>query len=209
MDDAVLASLFKAIGEQLRARVARIDASLAAVKKAVEAESVTIDVAMTSSITGFDNATLAQDWHRALTALSLDSTDAQARVYTLFETLCLSILAARGVTPPANQVLRYVLKACLDELLRGEPEQAKEAARQILNAINSIGTGIGALRNSFSTAHGTLPDTMPLDPAYAMLAKNAVATAAIFLLSRHQANPPVGPVDASSTPSDGRAASTP
>ncbi|HDR9056980.1 TPA: abortive infection family protein [Burkholderia vietnamiensis] len=193
--DDVLASLFSEIGAELGKREVQVDGALAAVQKVIEAEAATIDAAMTATIGAFGNATLATDWHRALTALPLDSADAQARVYTLFETLCLAILAARGVPPPINPVLRNVVRACLDELLRGEPEEAKDAARQILNAINSIGTGIGALRNSFSTAHGSSPDAVPLDPAYAMLAKNAVATAAIFLLSRHQANPPTSGAD--------------
>ncbi|MBR8282535.1 abortive infection family protein [Burkholderia vietnamiensis] len=203
MADIVLASLFSEIGAELGKREEQIDGSLAAVQKVIEAEAATIDAAMSASIGAFGNATLAADWHRSLTSLSLDTADAQARVYTLFETLCLAILDARGVAPLNNRVLRYALPACITELTSGEPELARDGTRQILSAVNGIGTGIGTLRNSFSTAHGTSPGAVLLNPAYAMLAKNAVATAAIFLLSRHQANPPAPRSDdASASSSD-------
>jgi hypothetical protein len=203
MDEAVLASLFRRIGEQLGGREARIDVSLAAVKKVIEAESATIDAAMTASVNGFGNEALVEHWHRALTELPLDSADGLARMYSLFETLCSAILHERRVPPLKDSSLRHVLEACRDELLRTEPELAREGARQILSAVQGVGTGIGTLRNRFSSAHGTLPGTVTLDPAYAMLAKNAVATAAIFLLSRHQASPAAAYIEcATSVPSD-------
>lgn len=124
-------------------------------------------------------------------------------MYSLFETLCSATLHERGVPPPRDSSLRYVLDSCRNELLRAEPESARVGARQILNAVQGVGTGIGTLRNRFSSAHGTAPGAVPLDPAYAMLAKNTVATAAIFLLSRHQANPPAAPLeDGTSVPRD-------
>ncbi|AOJ64633.1 hypothetical protein WJ32_18850 (plasmid) [Burkholderia ubonensis] len=191
MDDAVLQSLINRIKEALVARAARIDASLAAVQKVLEAESSTLDAAMTASVDGFGSATLAEHWHDVLAKLPLDTPDTLAATYSMFETLCSAILHERQVTPKSrDRSLQFVLRECVDELAGADPAAAKQAGYEILKTFQGLSSGLGALRNRFSSAHGTLPGTVPLDPAYAMLAKNAVATAAIFLLSRHQANPP-------------------
>lgn len=58
----------------------------------------------------------------------------------------------------------------------------------ILNegGVQSICNAVGSLRTHFGTAHGASSHLPPLDPEFGVLAKNACATAAIFLLSRHK-----------------------
>lgn len=191
MDDAVLASLFKAIGEQLRARVARIDASLAAVKKVVEAESAALDAEMSAALAAAGDENLARLWQEAVAATHIDTADALTRCSRFLEAVCAKILRERGLALPKDKSMQPLVKACLDTLTWPDAKEAEGDVRQLLGGIQSICNGIGALRTHFGTAHGASSHLPPLDRGYAVFVKQATVAAATFLLDRHQASPPI------------------
>lgn len=57
--------------------------------------------------------------------------------------------------------------------------------KKITEGLESITLGISSLRTHFGAAYGASSDQGPLDASYAKLSKNACASVAIFLLSRH------------------------
>ncbi|RQY09917.1 hypothetical protein DF117_34910 [Burkholderia stagnalis] len=200
MDEAVLNSLFTRLGEQLAAREIRIDASLAVVKKVIEAESAVIDSEMSATLTAAGDENLGRLWQDAVHATHNDTADALTRCSRFLEAVCAKILRERGVALPDEKSMGPLVKACQKSLDWPDSRELKSDVEQLLGGIRSICGGIGALRTHFGTAHGASSHLPPLDRAYAVFVKQATVAAAHFLLNRHQASSPAPRADDSSAP---------
>jgi hypothetical protein len=183
---ATLNSLFARIGAVLNQREGQVDQSLEALDKILAAESAEIEAQMAASLTELDNDTLNQNWAAVLDATHLETADGLTRSSRMLETVCTAILNERGVALPADKSLSPLLKACIKCLEWPLAKEAHDDVKQLTGGVQSICNGVGALRTHFGTAHGASSHLPPLDPEFGILAKNACATAAIFLLSRHK-----------------------
>ncbi|MBY4870745.1 abortive infection family protein [Burkholderia anthina] len=196
MNAAVLASLFKEIGEQLGKREAQLDGSLAAVQQVVEAESAVLDAEMTDGLTATGDPNLTRLWQDAMAATHHDTADALTRCSRFLEAVCAKILRERGGEMPDDKSMGPLVKACQKSLDWPDARELKGDVEQLLGGIRSICGGIGALRTHFGTAHGASSHLPPLDRGYAVFVKQATVAAAHFLLNRHQASPvPACPSD--------------
>jgi hypothetical protein len=179
-------SLFASISAVLHERETQVDQSLGALDKLLAAESAEIEAQMASSMIELDNDKLKQSWNAVVDATHLETADGLTRSSSLLEALCTVILNERGVALPADKSLAPLLKACIKSLEWPGTKQALEDVKQLTAGVQSIGNAVGALRTHFGTAHGMSSDQLPLDSEFGILAKNACATVAIFLLSRHK-----------------------
>ena len=181
-----MASLFASIGTVLHERETQVDESLGALDKLLAAESAEIDTQMTDSLTKLNNDTLKQNWAEVLDATHLETADGLTRSSRMLEAVCTAILNERGVELPADKSLQPLLKACIKCLAWPKTKEALDDFNQLKGGVQSICNAVGSLRTHFGTAHGASSHLPPLDPEFGVLAKNACATAAIFLLSRHK-----------------------
>ncbi|MGF6985215.1 hypothetical protein QFZ99_004692 [Paraburkholderia atlantica] len=179
-------SLFASISTVLHEREAQVDQSLGALDKLLAAESAEIEAQMTGSLKGLNNDTLKQNWAAVLEATHLETADGLTRSSRMLESVCTAILNDRGVELPSDKSLSPLLKACIKSLSWPEAKEALEDFNQLKGGLQSICNAVGSLRTHFGTAHGASSHLPPLDPEFGILAKNACATAAIFLLSRHK-----------------------
>ncbi|WP_116138084.1 abortive infection family protein [Trinickia diaoshuihuensis] len=179
-------SLFANISTLLNEREARVDQSLAALDKILAAESAGIEAQMAASLAEFNNDTLNHNWAAVLDATHLETADALTRSSRMLEAVCTAILNGQSVALPADKSLSPLLKACMKCLQWPAAKEAQEDVKQLTSGVQSICNAVGTLRTHFGTAHGASSHLPPLDPEFGILAKNACATAAIFLLSRHK-----------------------
>lgn len=201
LEESVLGSLLQHIDTNLTQHEARLDSSLSAFESALAIESQDLDATTAESVAALGNDHVIGQWRQALASLTLDPDEGLTRVYSFLETLCSAILHERRVPQERrDRSLQQVMKELVEDLGRAEPAKATGAAFELLKNMQGVSKNIGELRDRFSTAHGTLPGAVPLDPAYATLAKNAAATVAIFLLNRHRANPPALPASSETAP---------
>lgn len=179
-------SLFASIGAELNQREGHVDQSLGALDKLLAAESAEIEEQMAVSLTELNNDTLNQNWAAVLDATHLETADGLTRSSRMLEAVCTAILNERGVQLPADKSLQPLLKACIKNLKWPAAKEALDDLNQLKGGVQSICNAVGSLRTHFGTAHGASSHLPPLDPEFGVLAKNACATVAIFLLSRHK-----------------------
>ncbi|WP_257250345.1 abortive infection family protein [Burkholderia cepacia] len=181
-----LQSLFANLGAELNKREGQVDQSLAAVSSILAVESAELAAQMTATLAGIDNEVLTKNWIDVLNATHLETADGLTRSSRMLEAVCAWILIERKIDLPDKKTMSTLLKACLDVLDWPTEEDAKADVKQLMGGVQSIANAVGTLRTHFGTAHGTSSHLPPLDPAFAILAKNACATAAIFLIDRHK-----------------------
>ncbi|RDU95259.1 abortive infection family protein [Trinickia dinghuensis] len=178
-------SLFASLGAVLNQREKQVDQSLGALDKLLAAESVEIEAQMAASLSNMKNEALNQNWAALLDAAHLETADALTRSSRMLEAVCAAILNDRDVELPADKSLTPLLKACINTLEWPAAKDALNDVNQLKGGVQSICNAIGSLRTHFGTAHGASSHLPPLDSEFGLLAKNACATMAIFLLSRH------------------------
>ena len=194
LNEETLESLLGNIAARLCEREARLDRSLSALHAITEAESAKLDGQMAASLNQAGDATLKRLWSETLDATHLDPADGLARSSRFLESVCATILGARGAALPKDKSIAPLLDACV-ACLDWPDKVALADAKQVFAGVKSLAGGIGTLRTHFSTAHGATPHLPPLDAEWATLAKNATAAVAIFLLSRHTAGTELPPSD--------------
>jgi hypothetical protein len=183
---ATVDSMFASIGTELNQREGQVDQSLRVLEKLLAAESAEIETQMAVSLMELNNDTLNQNWAAVLDATHLETADGLTRSSRMLEAVCTAILNERGVDLPADKSLSHLLKACIKSLDWPEAKEALDDVNQLKGGVQSICNAVGSLRTHFGTAHGASSHLPPLDPEFGILAKNACATAAIFLLSRQK-----------------------
>ncbi|WP_168795963.1 abortive infection family protein [Paraburkholderia aromaticivorans] len=196
LDEAPLESLLGNIAARLCEREGRLDGSLSALQTILAAESAKLDGQMVDRLDKTGDDTLQRLFDEAVDVAHLDTADGLTRSSRFLEAVCATILRERGLPLPDNQSLGPLVNACIDGLELSAEKKALDDVRQFIGGVKSLCNGVGSLRTHFGTAHGASSHLPPLDASWAMLAKNAAAAVAIFLLSRHRDGTDATPRDA-------------
>lgn len=114
------------------------------------------------------------------------------------ETVCKTILGARGVAYAADDKMPRLVKQ-VAALLDLVPDQivsqssAKETIKRLLSNLSSVSDGVAELRNLHGTGHGKDAKAAGLELRHARLAVGAATTLAVFLWESHSAGQPKKP----------------
>jgi hypothetical protein len=196
LDEETLESLLGNIAARLCERERRLNGSLSALQTILASESAKIDGQMVERLEKTGNDTLKRLFDEAVDVAHLDTADGLTRSSRFLEAVCADILRAREAELPRDKSLGPLVNACIDCLQLSTEKEALDDVRQFIGGVKSLCNGVGSLRTHFGTAHGASSHLPPLDASWAMLAKNAAAAVAIFLLSRHMDGTDATPGDA-------------
>ncbi|MEP0990758.1 abortive infection family protein [Tateyamaria sp.] len=131
--------------------------------------------------------TLEREFKRAFENVDTDPEAAVTASCSMLESVCRSVLKARGISPPKSLDIKSLYKAVREPLglspAKHIPDDEIEAdVRAILSALSNATQGIGALRTHAGTAHGRERGFRRLDPRIARLSVNTSTSLALFLM---------------------------
>ncbi|MBG1230902.1 abortive infection family protein [Aestuariivirga litoralis] len=131
--------------------------------------------------------TVENEIARALVNLTSDPEDAVTAACSLLEAVFRSILIELDLTLPPKKDIDGLWKAVQQPLqlspgLSGLPTVIEQDMRQVLGGLNTVVSGIGALRTHAGDAHGREKGYQRIEPAIARFAVNAAGTAALFII---------------------------
>lgn len=146
--------------------------------------------AIRATFVGTDPSYVAQQITRMEAAVVNDPALAIGTAKELVETVCKTILEARGVAFSRSAELPELVKTTaktLDLTPDDVPDEAKAAdiIKRLLNNLGSITQSVAELRNQHGTGHGKKAGTKSLGPRHAKLAVGAAATLAVFFVETH------------------------
>lgn len=131
--------------------------------------------------------TLEHEFRRAFENIERDPEAAVTAACAMLESVCRSILVARGVERPKSLDIKTLYK-CVREPLGLSPDkdvarsEVEADVRSILSAIANLVQGIGALRTHAGSAHGRERGFRRIDPRIARLSVNSASAIALFLV---------------------------
>jgi hypothetical protein len=131
--------------------------------------------------------TLEQEFKRAFDNIEKDPEAAVTAACAMLESVCRSILIARGMPQPKSLDVKTLYKAVREPLGlspdKDLPEtEAESDVRTILSAITNLVQGVGALRTHAGTAHGRERGFRRIDPRIARLSVSSASAVALFLV---------------------------
>lgn len=150
--------------------------------------------AVRAILAGTDPSYVAQQITRMEAAVVNDPALAIGTAKELIETVCKTILEARGVacskTPELPELVKTTAKA-LELTPHDVPDKAKAAdiIKRLLSNLGSITQGVAELRNQHGTGHGKKAGTKSLGSRHAKLAVEAASTLAVFFIETHDEMP--------------------
>lgn len=138
-----------------------------------------------------DAAYISQQITRMESAVNTDADLAIGTAKELVESVCKTILEARGVPVGAREDLPRLVKTAARELglMPESIEDGAKAAttiRRLLSNLATISDGLAQLRNTYGTGHGRRASSKGLQPRHARLAAGAASTLATFLWETHE-----------------------
>lgn len=124
---------------------------------------------------------------RALENLEKDPEAAITAASSMIESVCRSILLARGLDLPKQLDIKSLYKEVRETLglspgKLGLGAEIEADVRTVLGALGNAVQGIGALRTHAGTAHGRERGFRRVDPRIARLAVNSAFALALFLV---------------------------
>lgn len=145
-------------------------------------------------LAGTDPSYIAQQITRMEAAVVNDPALAIGTAKELIETVCKTILEARGIAFSKTAELPELVKATAKtlELTPDDvPDKAKAAdiIKRLLSNLGSITQGVAELRNQHGTGHGKKAGTKGLGSRHAKLAVGAASTIAVFFIETHDEMP--------------------
>ena len=131
--------------------------------------------------------TVEREFHRASENLNKDPEAAVTAACSMVESVCRSILVARGIPLPRTMDIKSLYKEVREPLglspSKDLPNSEIEAdVRAILSALASAINGIGASRSHAGSAHGRERGFRRIDQRIARLAVNTASAMALFLV---------------------------
>lgn len=141
------------------------------------------DAAVHDTLKAFDEANVHAAWAKALERRETDPEGAITAARTLLEAVCKHILDDALVAYDDNLELPPLYKLTAKQLKLAPDQHTEEIFKQILGGCATVVSGLGALRNKVSDAHGR--GRRPVKPAvrHAELAVNLAGAIAMFLVS--------------------------
>tara|TARA_R110002051_G_scaffold1008_1_gene4918 strand:+ start:50308 stop:51204 length:897 start_codon:yes stop_codon:yes gene_type:complete len=131
--------------------------------------------------------TVDLDLRRALENTEKDPEAAITAASSLVESLCRSIILARGADLPKDMDISSLYKVVRDLLDLNPKKELKTSEiegdiRSVLSGLGTVLLGIGALRTHAGTAHGRQKGFTRVDPRIARLAVNSASSLSLFLI---------------------------
>ena len=132
-----------------------------------------------------DWKSVQDSWRQALDKIHTDPEGAITATRTLLESTCKHICDERGVSYENNWDLSRLYKATAGAMEIAPDQHSEQVIKQILSGVTTVVTGLGALRNSLSDAHGRGKSSVRPAPRHAKLAVNAGFAITGFLIDTH------------------------
>ncbi len=148
------------------------------------------DVAAERLATLTDWKSVQDTWRQALDKIHSDPEGAITATRTLLESTCKHICDERNVSYENSWDLSRLYKAAAAAMNIAPDQHSEQVFKQILSGVTTVVTGLGALRNSLSDAHGRGKSAVRPAPRHAKLAVNAGFAIAGFLIDTHIERPP-------------------
>jgi hypothetical protein len=166
-----------------------LEATLSATAAGVKTLSATANLPLRNLDTGLVDVAkklnfgdVIQQWQEAQSALGVDPPDAAARACRLLETLCKHILHVKERPMPRDESIQPLYKIASQSLSLSPEQQSSQDLKAMGSGMTTLVQSIGALRTHTSTAHGTVPNSMPITFPQARLGVNAAGVLATFLM---------------------------
>lgn len=147
------------------------------------------DVAAERLATLTDWKAVQDSWRHALDKIHSDPEGAITATRTMLESTCKHICDERDVTYENSWDLSRLYKAAAGSMNLAPDQHSEQVFKQILSGVATVVTGLGAMRNSLSDAHGRGKSAARPAPRHAKLAVNAGFAIAGFLIDTHVERP--------------------
>jgi hypothetical protein len=161
-----------------------ITEEFAPVLEMLELEVITPgDEAVSAALSTVDSEHVRAAWEKAMERRSVDPEGAITSARTLLECVCKFVLDKNGVAYDDKVDLPVLNGRTADSLKIAPSQQTEQIMKQVLGGCQNIVTGLGALRNKVSDAHGKGIYGVTAKPQHAELAVNLAGAVALFLVS--------------------------
>ncbi len=139
-------------------------------------------------IKNFGSDTVNAEWKKMLTRASTDPDGAVTMARTLLESICKHILDKYGTAYAGDVSLTELYRDTAKQLNISQDQHDEQIFKKILGGCAGVVDGIQRLRGKHGDAHGKGQDhTFNLQLRHAMLAANAAATIALFMVDTFEA----------------------
>lgn len=143
---------------------------------------------LTAIIKNFGSDTVNAEWKKMLGRASTDPDGAMTMARTLLESICKHILDTYGIAYAVDSPLTELYRDTAKQLNISQDQHDEQIFKRILGGCSGVVDGIQRLRGKHGDAHGKgRGHTFNLQPRHAMLAVNAAATIALFLVDTFEA----------------------
>ena len=147
------------------------------------------DAAAARLATLTDWKAVQDSWRQALDKIQSDPEGAITATRTPLESTGKHICDELQVTYESSWDLSRLYKAAASAMEIAPDQHSEQVIKQILSGVTTVVTGLGALRNSLSDAHGRGKGSARPAPRHAKLAVNAGFAIAGFLIDTHVERP--------------------
>jgi hypothetical protein len=162
------------------------EADIAKLRSLLLGQSTPGSDAAAQSLAALTDWKVVQDsWQHALDKIHSDPEGAITATRTLLESTCKHICDERGVAYENAWDLSRLYKATAGAMEIAPDQHSEQVIKQILSGVTTVVTGLGALRNSLSNAHGRGKNAARPAPRHAKLAVNAGFAITGFLIDTH------------------------
>ncbi|CAN5735913.1 hypothetical protein BH23GEM5_BH23GEM5_24890 [soil metagenome] len=141
------------------------------------------DEMISDALSQYDAEHVHRVWTRALERRTDDPEGAITSARTLLETVCKHILDESGSSYDETDDLPKLYRATAQQLKLAPNQHSEQIFKQILGGCQSVVSGLGAVRNKLSDAHGQGKKPVRPAPRHAELAVNLAGTVAVFLVA--------------------------
>lgn len=165
-------------------RRAYIQSEFAPVLEMLELEtSAPGDDVVTSTLSTVDSEHVRAAWEKAIERRRIDPDGAITSARTLLECVCKFVLDKNSVSYDDKADFPALYNSTANSLNIAPSQQTMQVMRQILGGCLNVVTGLGALRNKLSDAHGRGVSGVNATAQQAELAVNLAGAVALFLIS--------------------------
>lgn len=130
-----------------------------------------------------------RSWDTALTKVVSDPEGAITATRTTLESVCKHICDERGAVYEDGGDLAKLYKTAAAAMDIAPDQHSEKIIKQILSGVGTVVSGLAAMRNSLSDAHGRGKASVRPAPRHAKLAVNTGFAVAGFLIDTHLEKP--------------------
>ncbi|MEA3459626.1 MAG: abortive infection family protein [Chloroflexota bacterium] len=138
------------------------------------------------SLKKIDARAIRDSWRKMLRRVGTDPEGAITSARALIESTCKAILDELGIEYESGEKLGKLYKKVAAELNLSPDQHGEQIFKQILGGCFSVATGIAALRNAYSDAHGKPKRYIKPSARHARLAVNMAGALCAFLLDTYE-----------------------